>query len=113
MARISVRMRVITAAVGFGSLFAIGAASAAPVSPVIVETGHLSQAVQVDHRRGHWGPGYRACSPGQAASKARRMGLRNPRATVRRNVIRVTGWSRGHRSAIVFARARGCPVIRR
>ena len=112
MARISVKMLAITAAVGFGSLFAVGAASARPVSPAVIETSHLSQAVQVNHRRGHWGPGYRACSPGQAASKARRMGLRNPRVTIRRNVVRVTGWRHGHRSAVVFARARGCPVIR-
>lgn len=55
-----------------------------------------------------------ACTPGQAVHKAQRMGLRNARVVnANRNVIRVAGRSwRDGRTAIVFARAPHCPVIR-
>lgn len=55
-----------------------------------------------------------ACTPGQAVQKANRMGLRNARVVdANRNVIRVAGRSwRDGRTAIVFARAPHCPVLR-
>lgn len=114
MARVSLRMLALGAAIGISSVFGLGAASAAPSVQTFVGNGTAnSKIINVNHRPGHWGPGYRrACTAGQAASKARRMGLRNPTVTVRRNVLRVTGWRYGHRSAVVFARARGCPIVR-
>jgi hypothetical protein len=53
------------------------------------------------------------CSAREALNKAERMGLR--RVYVRsqnRNVIRVSGRVRGGMDTVVFANARGCPVIR-
>lgn len=114
MTQISFKAMVVATAIGMGSLLA-GGASAAPLAaaPAVAEAGHASQILNVDHRRGHFRPGFgRACTASHAATKARRMGLRSPRVVVRRNVMRVTGWMRGHRTAIVFARSPGCPVIR-
>lgn len=111
MARVSLRILALGAAIGISSVFGLGVASATPSVQTLGIAN--SEIINVNHRPGHWGPGYRrACTAGQAASKARRMGLRNPTVTVRRNVLRVTGWRYGHRSAVVFARARGCPIIR-
>lgn len=119
MSRISLKMLAVTAALGLGSVIAAGAASAAPVipAPAMADvSASASNVVKVDHRYGHrYHGGYRpvrACSVNQALNKASRMGIRNPRAVVNRNVVRITGWRYGHRSAVVFARAPGCPVIR-
>ncbi|MBA8880467.1 antifreeze protein [Phyllobacterium myrsinacearum] len=119
MSRISIKMLAVTAALGLGSIIGVNAASAAPVtasSHVVEVVGPSSNVIKVDHRRGHrYHGGYRpvrACSVNLALNKASRMGVRNPRAIVNRNVVRVTGWRYGHRTAVVFARAPGCPVIR-
>ncbi|MBA8900667.1 antifreeze protein [Phyllobacterium sp. P30BS-XVII] len=121
MSRISFKMLAVSAALGLGSLFGVSAASAAPIAPSsqIVDVAG-SNVIKVDHRYGHryhhgYRPVYRpvrACSVNLALNKASRMGIRNPRAVVNRNVVRVTGWRYGHRTAVVFARAPGCPVIR-
>ncbi len=114
MARLSIKMLALGAVIGISTTLGVGASSAAPSTQSRVNTGiATSNIVEVNHRRGHWGPGYRrACTPGEAVSKARRMGLRNPMVTVRRNVLRVTGWRHGNRTAVVFAKARGCPIVR-
>ncbi|QND53735.1 antifreeze protein [Phyllobacterium sp. 628] len=121
MSAFSLKTLAITAAIGIGTMLGANAASAAPVAPAAIVANHGSASslvIKVDHRRGHYDRydhGYRpvrACSVNLALNKASRMGLRNPRAVVNRNVVRVTGWRYGHRTAIVFARAPGCPVIR-
>ncbi len=114
MARLSFKMLAVTATIGLGSILDVNAASAAPITTSPAEA---SPVVKVDYyRHGYYRPPYRpvpaACTPGQAASKASRMGIYNTRVAVDRNVVRVSGWKRGHRTAIVFARAPGCPTIR-
>ncbi|RCS25507.1 antifreeze protein [Phyllobacterium salinisoli] len=116
MSRISLKRLVLPAVIGLAAAFSAGApASAAAIAPAVsVMSGVQGNVVQVDHRWGHR-PGYRpgpACTANQAARKAMRMGFRNPRVVVRRNVVRVNGWRRGFRSSVVFARAPGCPTIR-
>ncbi|ABR61049.1 hypothetical protein GOC91_11355 [Sinorhizobium medicae] len=54
------------------------------------------------------------CAPGLAVEKARDRGLRRAYvADVTGRRVVVEGRRRGHRQAIVFANARGCPVIGR
>jgi hypothetical protein len=63
-----------------------------------------------------WHPDRRpgpACSPGRAEDKASRMGLRRARVVdVSRRTVTVAGFGRRGPDRIVFANARGCPVIR-
>ncbi|MDF1598476.1 hypothetical protein PZ895_01650 [Mesorhizobium sp. YIM 152430] len=107
------------------ALIGLGALAAAPAQANATSLQFHGNAGTVTVQ---WGGGYRgdrwhrgghrhhrqACTPGQAVHKAARMGLRNPRVVnANRNVIRVAGraWRYG-RTAIVFARAPNCPVIR-
>ncbi len=65
-----------------------------------------------DRRRHHDRRG--SCSPRQAESKARHMGLRRARVVdVDRRTVTVVGRDHGRRDRIIFANDRGCPVIRR
>jgi len=116
MSRISLKRLVLPAVIGLAAVFSAGAtANAAPLAPAVsVASGVQGHVVQVDHRWGHHRrPVYRrACTPNQAARKAARMGIRNPRVIVRRNVVRVNGWRHGRPRSVVFARAPGCPIIR-
>lgn len=57
---------------------------------------------------------YRGCQPWQAVNKAERMGVRRARVEdVGRSSIRVSGRARGDFVMLRFARAPGCPLIRR
>jgi hypothetical protein len=114
MARLSIKILALGAAIGMGSVLGAGTVSAAPLGNTILTTKvAASNVVEVQHRRGHWREERRrTCTEGQAASKARRMGLRNPRVQVGRLIVRVTGWRHGKRTAIVFKKARGCPLPR-
>ncbi|MEK1850774.1 MAG: antifreeze protein [Phyllobacterium sp.] len=117
MASLSLKLLAVGAAISIGAILGANTSNAAPLaaSPAVVELGAASAPlVQVDYRYGHYRPPYRpaACTPGQAASKASRMGIRDPRVSENRNVVRVSGWKRGLRTAVVFARAPGCPIIR-
>lgn len=112
-----IRNIALSAVLGLGTLAALPATAQAdsfyfgigphgPRAGVIVDEGY-------SYRRGgrHWDR--RGCSAREALRKADRMGIN--RAYVRsqnRNVIRVSGRSRGHRVNVVFANAPRCPVIR-
>ncbi|MBB2971169.1 antifreeze protein [Mesorhizobium sp. RMAD-H1] len=118
MSRISLKRLVLPAVIGLAAAFSAGApANAAPIAPAAaVASGIEGNVVRVDHRWGHR-PHYRpvvrrACTANQAARKAARMGIRNPRVIVRRNVVRVNGWRHGRPRSVVFARSPGCPIIR-
>lgn len=109
-----IKTAALSALVGFGILAAAPAAAEAASISFGIGTGHHGGVV-VDVRSGsrHWGPGWRACTPRRALGKARAMGIRHARVTrANRNVIRVAGRTRGGRTAVVFARAPHCPVIR-
>ncbi|KXF76771.1 hypothetical protein ATN84_12165 [Paramesorhizobium deserti] len=117
MSRISLKRIVLPAVIGLAAVFSAGAsANAAPLAPAVsVTSGVQGHVVQVDHRYGHRHHRpvvRRACTPNQAARKAARMGIRNPRVVVRRDVVRVNGWRHGRPRSVLFARARGCPVLR-
>ncbi len=118
MASLSLKLLAVGAAISIGAILGANTSYAAPVAaaPAVVELGAAAAPlVQVEYRRGYYRPPYRpiaACTPGQAASKANRMGIRNARVIVNRNVVRVAGWKRGLRTSVVFARAPGCPFIR-
>ncbi|PYE86551.1 antifreeze protein [Phyllobacterium leguminum] len=115
MSRISLKSLAVTAGLGLAVAFSAGAAAnaapAVPAAPAVATSG--AKFIQVDHRWGHHGyrPA-RACSADHAALKAERMGFRRVSVNVRRDTIRVSGWRKGFRSSVLFARAPGCPVIR-
>lgn len=117
----------LSALIGLGTLAAVPAQAQANSmqfhnanSTVTVQWGGGHYRGDRWDRGGRWhrgGPRHHrpaACTPGQAVHKAQRMGLRNARVVnANRNVIRVAGRSwRDGRTAIVFARAPHCPVIR-
>lgn len=114
MARFSFQMLVTGAVI---SIISVTGLSAAPLiaSPFIVNPRSAAAPfVQVDyHRHTNNRLPHRvsACTTRQAESKARRMGIRNAKAIEILNFIRVSGWKRGKRVAVVFARDRGCPII--
>jgi hypothetical protein len=117
MASLSLKLLAVGAAISIGAILGANTSFATPVAaaPMAVELGTTTAPlVQVDYRYGHYRPPYRpaACTPGQAVSKASRLGIRNPRVSANRNVVRVAGWKRGLHTAVVFARAPGCPIIR-
>ena len=111
----SIKALAAVAAIGIGSIIGVGPSLAGPAAPIANDIA-ASPLVKVDYyRRDYYRPPPRpapACTPGQAASKASRMGIQNTRVVVNRNVVRVNGWKRGYRTSIVFARAPGCPIIR-
>ncbi|PWV97688.1 hypothetical protein DFR52_106212 [Hoeflea marina] len=52
------------------------------------------------------------CAPQRALNKARHMGVHRARVTdADRRIVKVRGVHRGHRVNVIFANARGCPVI--
>jgi hypothetical protein len=113
MASLSLKLLAVGAAISIGAILGANTSFAAPAlaSPIVIQHGTTSAPlVDVQYRYGH--RPYRVCTSGQAASKASRMGIRNARVVVNRNVVRVSGWKRGLRTAVVFARAPGCPIIR-
>jgi hypothetical protein len=57
-------------------------------------------------------PIMRGCTIERASQKARNMGIRNQRITQTDWSIKVRGTRHGHPTRVVFARERGCPVIR-
>jgi hypothetical protein len=70
-----------------------------------------------DHRgpgRGWDGPRHRACAPAHAVEKARSSGLRRAHVSdVSPRRVVISGLRHGHPDRMVFANARGCPLIRR
>lgn len=112
-----VKTAALSALIGLGTLAALPAHATSgaiqfdkPNATVTVQWGGSHR-----DRGGRWDRGRpAACTPGQAVHKAQRMGVRNARVVnSNRNVIRVAGHSwRDGRTAIVFARAPHCPVLR-
>lgn len=114
------KMAALSALVGLGTMAAAPVQANATSLQFHGNAGVVTVQWGSRHHRGdRWHRGEprhhrQACTPGQAVHKAARMGLRNPRVVnANRNVIRVAGraWRHG-RTAIVFARAPNCPVIR-
>lgn len=110
---------VVSGIVGLVSVFAAGTpAQAAPSVSVSFGTYSASaDVVQINHRHGRYNrPHYRsnrnACSPRRAAMKASRMGIRGTHIRNNRSTIRVSGYRHGRPASVLFAKARGCPVIR-
>jgi hypothetical protein len=91
------------------SVTAPTAAASEPGFGVYVQyrDGHRGREGRSHHRR----PG---CAPWLAEEKARGMGLRRARVVdVSRRTVTVVGRDHYGRDRVVFANARGCPVIRR
>ncbi len=68
------------------------------------------------HHDRDWRPHHRrpGCAPWLAEEKARGMGLRRARVVdVSRRTVTVVGRDHYGRDRVVFANARGCPLIRR
>jgi hypothetical protein len=57
-------------------------------------------------------PILRGCTIERASQKARHMGIRNQRIVKTDWTIKVRGTRHGYPARVVFARERGCPVIR-
>lgn len=111
-----VKTAALSALIGLSTLAAMPAQAQVNSGAVQFDRANATVTVQWrGDRGGRWDRGRpAACTPGQAVHKAQRMGLRNARVVnANRNVIRVAGRSwRDGRTAIVFARAPHCPVIR-
>ncbi|WP_047456180.1 hypothetical protein [Rhizobium rhizogenes] len=93
---------------GIAALITLGAISATAATASANDFSASVHQARYDHHRG------RACSPIAAVQKARAMGLRRAHIgniTPRRVVV--DGFSRRGPDRIVFANARGCPLIRR
>ena len=107
-----VKIAALSALISLGTL----AAMPAQANSGAIQFNNANATMTVQWGGGdRWDRGHRAaCTPGQAVHKAQRMGVRNARVVnSNRNVIRVAGHSwRDGRTAIVFARAPHCPVIR-
>jgi len=92
---------------GIAALITLGAISATAATASANDFSVSVHQARYDYRA-------RACSPIAAVQKARAMGLRRARIdniTPRRVVV--DGFSRRGPDRIVFANARGCPLIRR
>jgi hypothetical protein len=116
-----IKTAALTALIGVGAL-GVAPASASGVY-LGLGGGHHGASVGFyfgdgghSYRGRHWDDDYRwqrACTPNRALNKAERMGVRHAYIrNVNRNVIKVSGRSRGERVTVVFARAPHCPVIR-
>lgn len=118
MSAISLKLLVVTAAVGFAAVFTAGAPAnaASPVSAPMLSAAAHASVVNIDYRgqRHQAGPRHRgpACSVDGAKMKAHRMGIRNARVTYRGKSVQVRGFRHGRPMSVVFANARGCPIIR-
>ncbi|MBA8818787.1 antifreeze protein [Ochrobactrum sp. P6BS-III] len=118
MSAISLKSFAVTAALGLAAVFTVGASAnaASPMTAPAVSTAAHGAVVNVDYRgRPHHGrPVYRgpACSVEAAKMKANRMGIRNARVVYRGKSVQVRGYRHGRPSGVVFANARGCPIIR-
>ncbi|MBB5702625.1 hypothetical protein FHS76_002509 [Ochrobactrum daejeonense] len=117
MSAISLKSFVVTAAVGVAAIFtmAASAGAASPVAAPAISTSVHSAVVNVDYRSyRHGRPVYRgrACSVERAKMKANRMGIRKARVVYRGKSVRVRGFRHGRPAGVVFANARGCPIIR-
>ncbi len=108
----------LSAVIGLGTLAAVPATAQADsfyfgITPNGPSFGfHSDSSRRWDRNRRHHRYQRSECTQRQALRKAGRMGIH--RAHVRRdnrNVIRIGGRKRGHRVAIVFAKAPNCPVI--
>jgi hypothetical protein len=92
---------------GFG-----GGRDGARVGVWVGESGHAQRRWDRRHDRRDFRRDAATCSPGEAVSKARRMGLRNARVVdTSRNSITVRGRDRGGREFVTFGRYGRCPVI--
>jgi len=118
MSAISLKSFAVTAALGLAAVFTVGASAnaASPMTVPAVSTAAHGAVVNVDYRsRPHHGrPVYRgpACSVEAAKMKANRMGIRNARVVYRGKSVQVRGYRHGRPGGVVFANARGCPIIR-
>lgn len=112
------KMAGISALIGLGTLMALPAGAQADN----LYFGFGIGARSGDYVAGQSGRSHRAergrhhnrsCSAWQAARKAERLGMRRARVVdVNRRVIRVVGRANHGRTQMVFARTRGCPIIR-
>ncbi|WP_419906149.1 hypothetical protein [Hoeflea sp.] len=107
----------IAKAAALTALIAVGANTATPSN---AEAGNVSFGVYFGtpgYGPGpYWGPAPRPhrgiCKPRSAVNKAWRMGVKNPRISSRnRSRVIVRGWRYGHKTKVVFANRRYCPVI--
>jgi hypothetical protein len=57
-------------------------------------------------------PVIRACSVNRASAIARGLGIRHQTIFKSARTLKVVGTKRGHRVAVTFARAPGCPIVR-
>lgn len=117
MSAISLKSFVVTAALGVATIFTAGASASAasPVATSAISASAHSAVVNVNHRGyRHDRPVYRgrACSVERAKMKANRMGIRKARVIYRGKSVQVRGFRRGRPAGVVFANARGCPIIR-
>lgn len=115
-----VRTVALSALVGLGAIAAMPAPAEAAGGSVYLSfgPGHHGPVAgfRFDDRGRHHYRGHHArqCSAREAVRKASRMGLRHARVVnENRRTIRVAGRGHGHRpAAIVFGKARHCPVLR-
>ena len=117
MSAISLKSFAVTAALGVAAIFATAASSnaASPVVTPAVSTAASSAIVNVayrGHRHGRTVYRGRACSIQGAKIKAGRMGIRKARVVYRGKLVNVRGFRHGRPARVVFANARGCPIIR-
>ena len=118
MSALSFKSLVVTAAIGLAAVFSAGASAnaASPSSAPAFSTSAHSSLIKIDHRgnRHHGRPAYRgpACSVENAKMKAHRMGIRSARVASRGKSVQVRGIRHGRPTGVVFANARGCPIIR-
>ena len=117
MSAISLKSFAVTAALGVAAIFSTVASSSAasPVTTPAVNMSQSSSVVNVDYRgRHHVRPVRRgpACSTAAARSRAGRMGIRNARIVYRGRTVQVRGFRHGRPAGVVFANARGCPIVR-
>ncbi|MGE0503162.1 MAG: hypothetical protein AB7I79_20685 [Rhizobiaceae bacterium] len=116
----------LSAAIGLGAIAAVPTAAMAQngfylgfgggsdprVGVWVGESGHAHRRWDRRHDRRDFRRDASTCSPGEAVSKARRMGLRNARVVdTSRNSITVRGRDRGGREFVTFGRFGRCPVI--